>query len=294
LYPNNDETSIERRDRVDRHGREARGIVELEVEMNKNTYNWLTNLAIVLGVASALFYDSSRVPHSASIALAVIAGMLAAGVYLYNQFLRTRATKVDDKLLGNAKIAAASQGVSSHPSAGFAVIGVGAANDVVITAAPSELHTQAIEALVEAEINLAVQRELADRQKKMLMMLEAKLELEQTKRAANFLEQFLAHSAFARGLRYNFQGKKFLMTPEVELSPKEAALCITEIIRRVSSDETMKGWEYHVDHQGLHLSEARSLRHFHRGADVDLGRMDYILSRSEEVDEEDIEEEKAW
>ncbi len=269
--PNDDETIIELRDRVDRHGREARGIVESEVEMSKKAYNWLTNLAIVLGVASALFYDSARVPHSVSIALAVIAGMLAAGVYLYNQFLRTRATKVDDKLLGNTK--------------GFAVF-----SDVVIAPAQLELPAQAVEALVEAEINLAVQRELADRQKKMLMMLEARLELEQTKRAANFLEQFLAHSAFARGLRYNFQGKKLLMTPEVELSPKEAALCITEIIRRVSSDETMKGLVYHVDHQGLHLSEARSLRHSHRDADVDLGRMDYILSQSEEVDEE----EKAW
>jgi hypothetical protein len=258
--------------------------------MSKKAYNWLTNVAIILGVAGALLYDSPRVPHFVSIALAVIAGLLAAGVYLCNQFLRTKAAQTEKLALDlreDARLASAGVGKSTMAMRAYAESQIERAHDTVMSQ-----HRQAIEALVEAEMKLAAQREVANRQKGVLLILDGMdVKLEQTKRAASFMDQFLEHSVFARGLRYNLEGEKSLLTPEVELSPMEAALCITDIIRHVSSDPRMKGLDYRVDQHGLHLSQGRQTQR--RGHHVEMHMLDLMIGQPHAADEEDLEEEKA-
>jgi hypothetical protein len=245
--------------------------------MSKRAYNWLTNVAIILGVAAALLYDSPRVPHVVSIALAIIAGVFAAGVYLYNQFLRTKKATVDENFLRTIENL---DGLNSLqiPSR-IATIHEPSDDTAFARVEQNQRAKATIDALLAAEVNLAVQRQLANRQREMLKMA----------RAGEFAQQFLTHSAFARDLRYSFQGAKRLVTPEVELSPKEAALCYTEIIRQISHDDKMKSWEYHVDRNGLHLSEVSSAS-THKGDDVQMDLMEFLLKPSQSADEEQLEE----
>jgi hypothetical protein len=245
--------------------------------MSKKTYDWLTNIAVILGVASAFLY--SHVPHRFAISLAVIAGLLSVGVYFYNQFFRPKSDKCEEKAEAKelTKLEEDQMLVSLEQRKFEARQRIVAAE-------------KQIEMLRIAQMELESQRMFALRQREMMLLLESKFRLERTLSASEYMQHFMLHSIFARRLRYNFQSEKGLVSPEVELSPNEAAQCYMEIIRQMTGDEKIKGWDYVIDARGLRLSEARPepLRDPH----VNLYGENFILGVYESTDDL-LEEDRA-
>jgi hypothetical protein len=182
--------------------------------MSRVSYNLITNVALLLGIASALLY--SRITHEIAIGIAIVAGILGVGAYFYNSFASRKselhepvADKVDD---GNSPDVVGIW-TGSHPT----VISYRAQN-------------------------------------KLSLYLEHMVSLE-AKRTETLMQQFWRHHT-GRRLRYRLGAENHLMTPEVELSPKETAACAAEIIRHLSGDE--EEWDFAFDAKGLRVSRRKT------------------------------------
>lgn len=92
-------------------------------------------------------------------------------------------------------------------------------------------------------------------EKQLSLYLEHMLSLE-AKRKETLMQHFWHHHA-GRRLRYHLGAENHLMTPEVELSPKETAACAAEIIRDLSGDG--KEWDFAFDAKGLRVSRRKTL-----------------------------------
>ena len=73
--------------------------------MSKNSYNWLTNAGMILGILSAWLYQRTEVPHVIAIALAVVAAILSVGTYFYDRFFSRSAEKAEVPIAPNIVIA---------------------------------------------------------------------------------------------------------------------------------------------------------------------------------------------
>jgi hypothetical protein len=71
------------------------------------------------------------------------------------------------------------------------------------------------------------------------------------------MKAYTVHNDAGRRMRYHFPADKRLMTPEVELSPKETAACALEIIRKLAIEDRLNEWEYLFDAKGLRVSSKR-------------------------------------
>lgn len=228
--------------------------------MSKKQYNWLTNIALVLGVVSAFLYQRADVPHAVAIALAVAAGVLSVGVYFYNQFAYRSASgvKVDadfDMVVvaadGKGMLAEVKQEeVKQHEGRRFVLLGFE-------------------EAIKVAEMQVAMQRSVVNRIRGLSLLLEAQRKAELEKTAA-YMQQYLQQNNAARRLRYRFPGDNRLMEPEVELSPREAAACYTQIMREIVSDAKMQEWDFVLDAKGLRVSGKK----YQPGVEDEAGHVD--------------------
>jgi hypothetical protein len=230
--------------------------------MSKRSYSLITNVALLLGIASALLYN--RITHEIAIGIAVVAGILGVGAYFYNSFVSRKSEsheavnhKIDDDNSLNMVVTRA----GSHP----AVIELKdvdhiAVDDRVISAMD----------LYKAERQLSLYLEY-------MRSLEAK-------RKETLMHHFWRHHA-GRSLRYHLGAENHLMTPEVELSPKETAACAAEIIRDLSGDG--KEWDFAFDAKGLRVSRRKTLSNVYAVFDdeeIDIDDEGDFNQRSEDGD----------
>lgn len=202
--------------------------------MSKRLYSLITNVALLLGIASALLY--SRITHEIAIGIAVVAGILGVGSYFYNSFASGKSEcheaiidKVDDGNILNMAVMRA----GLHPT----VIELRDADHIAV------------------DYHLIATRDLYRAEKQLSFYLEQMLSLE-AKRKETLIQPFWRHLSGGRRLRYHLGAENHLMTPEVELSPNEAAACAAKIIRDLSGDS--KEWDFAFDAKGLRVSRRKT------------------------------------
>lgn len=205
--------------------------------MSKQAYNSVTNVALLLGILSAFLY--SHIPHEVAIGLAIIAGVMAVGAYFYNAFA-SRQTAVHEE---------ASCDRNDHrPSAAEVVVHDTASNTRVgINVAEHNRHMPDLDAI--ALVGKWASHDLIS------AYMEQKLSFD-AKRKDAFMHHYLLRNNAGRRLRYQFEADNRLITPEVELSPKETASCAAEIIRELTSDG--KEWSFAFDSKGLRVSPKKA------------------------------------
>jgi hypothetical protein len=196
--------------------------------MSERVYNRLANILMLIGIASALLFDSGRLPRLLVATIGTIAGVAAVAMYFWNQY------RIKEKEKASAKREAPLEGA------------VGKKPDIVRT------H----ENLRSFGAEVAILRDTADVWK---VALDAKLNLyaiEAYRRETARL--WLSHYAanHARTLRWHVpkDASVALMQAEVELSPNEVAACAIEIIQNLSMLDNVKEWEYVFSPKGLRVS----------------------------------------
>jgi hypothetical protein len=216
--------------------------------MSKRSYNWLTNVALVLGVVSAFLYERTSAPHLLAIAMAVGAGAISISTYLYNQLSCRRTPREDQEVVS----------LSEDKHSGFDAVAVDAHGKEVVAAEMNmyERHAEMIEAIQLADYQVAITKTFDERIRVLTSLLEAQRRASGARTAA-YMQQYLLKNNAARRLRYRFANEKSLMEPEVELSPNEAAACYTQIMREMAGDDKMKYWDFVVDANGLRVSEKK-------------------------------------
>jgi hypothetical protein len=223
--------------------------------MPKSLYNLLTNIALILGIVSAWLYQRSHLPHAFSLSLAVIAGFLAVGTYFLNWYIGDRVGPSASDLIAK---------VQNHLSEGERSKSLARTNFQGRVIRQLDLSEERLALLLEreaqvklAELQAKAQRDLVKRMRELNLMVEAQ-RLTELEHSASYLEQYLQHVNFERRLRYRFPTETRLMEPEVEMSPREAAICFKKIMHdMVNSDEEIE-WGFKVDHKGsLHISGKR-------------------------------------
>jgi hypothetical protein len=214
--------------------------------MSKGSYNWVTNVALVLGVLSAFLYDWARVPHAFAIGLAIIAGVMSVGAYFYNRFSCDKASKADVE--------------TASPCQEIVVVGPDGTEAIDMRLhgklRPSRLEIIGTEGIVEeiklAEYRVAMQKTLVERIRDLTSLLEAQRKAS-AERTAAYMQQYLLESNAARRMRYRFPAETRLMEPEVEMSPKEAAECYRQIILGLAGEDRIADWEFVIDANGLRV-----------------------------------------
>ena len=194
--------------------------------MSKRLYSLITNVALLLGIASALLY--SRITHEIAIGIAVLAGILGVGAYFYNSF--------------------ASQESESHENdISHDMVGMQAGSRPTVIALKNISHIAMYDHVILAPDIYGAEKQLS-------LYLEHMLSLD-IKRKEILMQNYRRHRA-GRRLRYHLGAENHLMTPEVELSPKETAACAAEIIRDLSGDG--KEWNFAFDAKGLRVSRRKT------------------------------------
>jgi hypothetical protein len=207
--------------------------------MSKQAYNLVTNVALLLGILSAFLY--SHIHHEVAIGLAMIAGVMAVGAYFYNAF--ASCTAVHDE---------ASCDRNDHGSSPAEVVVHDTASNtrVAIDVAVAAQHNRPMPDLdAIALVGKWARHDLISAYLEQMLSFDAK-------RKDAFMHHYLLHSNAGRRLRYQFEADNRLITPEVELSPKETASCAAEIIRELTSDG--KEWSFAFDSKGLRVSQKKA------------------------------------
>jgi hypothetical protein len=215
---------------MDKSGRQR---AKIKIAMSARVYNLISNGALLLGIASAFLYDSGRAPNWVAIAMAVTAGAVAVTLYFYN----------GERCGVVAK--------EKTPDSSVAVV-KSQADDVKIA---NSVRTVSVTwSKTDAARILEVQR-------RVLIDLEATSRAMQTSRMVVPREWMNAYHAShhfpMRNMRYAFPKEVGMMTPEVELSPRETAACAIEIIRNLAFADKLNEWEYVFDAKGLRVSMKR-------------------------------------
>jgi hypothetical protein len=207
----------------------------------------LANILILIGIASALLFDSGKVPHVFVGTIGVIAGVATIALYFWNQYhieAKKEANGAEIKTEAEVKPV-----VESKPEV------------AVVRRNTAATNLEALKAREKAWKSAAEGFELAVWDTKLCdaRMIDAyRRELA----AHHWLVYYDVHQA--RTLRWHVpkDASLKLMQPEVELSPKEVAACAVQIMRYLALDEDLKGWEYVFDPKGLRVSvkKAHSIR----------------------------------
>ncbi len=204
--------------------------------MSGRIYNWIANVALALGIASAFLYDSAKVPHVLAIAGGIVAGVTAVALYFWNQHeskkeeVRKTAVEVPKRLE-------------------FTVTKE-ASDDV------AAIWTKALTQTATLELQ---NRILAD-----LWRVQVEPDIVYFQGHGNASRRWMAsyyanqHRFAGRSLRYAFPKETRVMTPEVELSAREAAACALEIVLNLAIQDKLNEWEYVFDAKGLRVSMKNS------------------------------------
>jgi hypothetical protein len=206
--------------------------------MSKKFYNWLTNSGMLLGIFAAWLYQRAEVSHVVAIAVALLAASLSIGTYFYDRF----SSKYEEK--------------AEVPNALSVVI----ANEIdrsIVEEVKSAERTKLVlnheHEIMLAEIQAAAQQALVDRIRELGSIMEAHRNGEM-KQTAAYMQHYVQHNNAGRRLRYRFPTDKRLMEPEVEMSPREAAVCYKQIMRDIVDSNDDMEWGFTVDTKGLRVS----------------------------------------
>jgi hypothetical protein len=206
--------------------------------MSKNSYNWLTNAGMLLGILSAWLYQRAEVSHVFAVALAVVAAILSIGTYFYERFFPKSAEKVE--------VLIAPAVVTANESGGGVVREIKAAPGVKLVAYREQ-------EIMLAEFRAATQRTLVDRIRDLASMIEAQRNTEMERTTA-YMQRYVQHNNAGRRLRYRFPTDNRLMEPEVEMSAREAAVCYRQIMRDIVDSNDDTEWDFTVGPKGLRVS----------------------------------------
>jgi hypothetical protein len=206
--------------------------------MSGRVYNWIANGALVLGIASAFLYDSTKVPHSLVVAAGVVAGVTAVALYFWNQLqCKKKETEVKN-----------------------------AAAEVPVVHVPAKVEAKkpSVDAIPAAWTKALTQTATLELQKRILadvwrLQVTNDLVYCRVRGHGAASQRWMAdyktyHHLAGRQLRYAFPKEARLMTPEVELSPREAAACAIEIMLNLAIQDKLNEWEYVFDAKGLRVS----------------------------------------
>jgi hypothetical protein len=213
--------------------------------MTDRAYNRTANALMLVGVASALAFDSGRIPHVLAGCVGGIAGFGALILYF----------------CGSKETAAKEEAVKEAPIPASTDAGV-----MSVTGAAMELQkTASIDALIAYNLMFGakdpgffVYDAFSARRHRVASAWEAHadgIEAYRRETAKMWLSSYaLDH---ARKLHWSViaaASNKTLMEPEVELSPNEVAACAVHIIRALAIGADANRWEYALGPKGLRVA----------------------------------------
>jgi hypothetical protein len=203
--------------------------------MSERLYNKAANALMLIGIASALLFDSGKLPHAVVGTIGIVAGVLAMILYFWNQHCSP----------------AKEEPVQTEAQHGSEI-------KAEVLPVQRELHISE-KALVELS---ALQSSRVWKKNAVVgwpFALDVKFPvdaIEAYRRAA--AQSWLTHYAanHARSLRWHIpkDATLALMQPEVELSPNEVAACAIEIMRNLAIADEFNQWEYALGPKGLRVS----------------------------------------
>lgn len=212
--------------------------------MDERVYNRVANVLMLIGIASALVFDSGKFPRAVVGTIGIVAGVAAMVLYFWNQHKIQAKTKVEKRTVeheeavvidGNRQIVAASHG---------SIIGQALLSDAVV----------ATEWIVAA--NMAWK----DVTWHYLAATRDAEELVRYRKADAWLRHYSMHQARTLQWRVAKDASRVLMQPEVELSPNEVAACAIEILRNLALGDELNKWEYDFGPRGLRVSVRKAPR----------------------------------
>jgi hypothetical protein len=206
--------------------------------MNERIYNRVANALLLVGIASALLFDSGKVPHWVAGTIGILAGVGAMVLYFWNQYQIEEKKKAAIEAKGSVKTALV-------PSS----VGTSMASPVKVGSSSKQRLTFNLD---EASY-VAISREM--REWGMRDPNLRAIEMYRKETARLFLSSYAHH---ARTLQWQMpKGLNMdLMRPEVELSPNEVAVCAMEIMRNLSVADKENQWEYVFGSRGLRVKRA--------------------------------------
>jgi hypothetical protein len=239
--------------------------------MSERAYSRLANALMLIGIGSALLFDSGKLPRAVVGTIGIVAGVAAIALYFWNQLA------IKEK----QKSAAALEAEKLARSVG-----------VLPAMKTRTLLREAIRPL-EEQVYLVPDNhdiELEDHDlpsaarayRKYLLGHDADfmaLQAYRKETAKRFLANYAANHA--RTLQWHMvkNVQLALMKPEVELSPVEVAECATAIMRNLALIEGVEAWDYTLGPKGLHVSlkRAKSTRPVVSQEDFDFGYIDEAI-----------------
>ncbi len=210
--------------------------------MSDRVYNRIANILMLLGIGSALLFDSGKVPHAVAGAMGILAGAGAVALYFCN---KSEAPEKEEK-----DVAGVAEGA------------------VRARESETEIHERIISMLRETAWERVMVRRYAHGHslKKSDAVAAWYCEALGARYLAYDAEDYrreaarvwLSHYAtyHARTLRWHVakDASFALMQPEVELSPNEVAACALAIVRNLSIADKFNEWEYTLGPKGLRIS----------------------------------------
>lgn len=207
--------------------------------MSERTYNRVANTLMLIGIASALLFDSGMIPQLVAGSIGIAAGVAAISMYFWNQSKAKEQASANVEQEAGQLIKAEGPGQIERMESAAPDFVVSAVDKYLVFQAKhrsSSQHLQSLlrtAALVDPKLIESYSRKIAAR-------------------------NFAAHYAnsYARTLQWKMpkDGNLALMQPEVELSPNEVAECAVHIMRNLALTEDIEIWDYTLGPRGLRVS----------------------------------------
>jgi hypothetical protein len=211
--------------------------------MSDRSYNRVANVLMLIGVASALAFDSGKVPHVVAGGVGIVAGVGALLLYFCSSAEAPQKEEVKAVQPASVKVEGVSVGssVSNKVFLDAGAVYGSLLRDVPVLYGHNHAKYNWGQALWRTEANAieAYRRETA--------------QLWLSHYAMNHARKLQWHVINAHGA-----GKHGLMEPEVELSPNEVAACAIEIILGLAKSDKGNHWEYSMGPKGLRVAARRS------------------------------------
>jgi len=185
--------------------------------MSDRAYDRIANILMLVGIGSALLFDSGRVPHAVAGTVGILAGVGALVLYFCNK----SEAKEKQEVPVNEEAKAISNDVVKVKK-GQLVRDAGAFWHF-------DADYQAIEAYRRETARLWLSHYAVHHARKLRWQV----------------------------IEANINARRALMEAEVELSPNEVAACAVEIIRNLSLADDLSKWEYDFGPKGLCISLKR-------------------------------------
>jgi hypothetical protein len=185
--------------------------------MSDRAYNRIANILMLIGIGSALLFDSGKVSHAVAGTVGILAGLAALALYFCNkseaQEQQEEPVKVEATII--PEDAAVAKRAQSEKNAGGWIA--------------FEADYRAIEAYRQETARLWLSYYATHHARKLRWQV----------------------------IHGGLKGRWALMEAEVELSPNEVAACAVEIIRNLSVADDLSKWEYDFGPKGLRISLKR-------------------------------------